>query len=486
MKSRQQSSTSYPINFLMIDSADHITGKATLTVTVTISKNGGAFGAASGAVTEIANGWYSLAGNATDRNTLGEFLIHATATGADPFDEKYEIISSESFALAYPTNFSVLAIAATTGQVGLDFSNIKQATGATTLTNITVPVTTSVTNDVGITQAGADKAWATTTRILTAGTNIALAKGTGVTGFNDISVTDIWGAATRTITGTVTVGTNNDKTGYSLTQAFPANFSSMAIASGTGQVGLDFSSIKQATTPTTLTDITVPNVTNVLTDVGITQAGADRVWASTSRSLTSSVTISQSFPANFSSLAIAATGQVGLDFTNINQATGATTLTNITVPTVTNVTNDVGITQAGANKAWATTTRVLTAGTNIALAKGTGVTGFNDIDVASVWAAGTRTLTAFSFTVVASNMISDYQQRGVAVTLPTTVPSGYGASIDTSALAGAILSNPSNKLVTNSSGAVLLPQPPPPGYSGGSGDTFIDPGVTVNDTMHIH
>lgn len=35
------------------------------------------------------------------------------------------------------------------------------------------------------------------------------------------------------VTGTVTVGTNNDKTGYSLTQAFPANFSSLAIdASG--------------------------------------------------------------------------------------------------------------------------------------------------------------------------------------------------------------------------------------------------------------
>jgi hypothetical protein len=36
--------------------------------------------------------------------------------------------------------------------------------------------------------------------------------------------------------GAVTVGTNNDKTGYSLTQAFPTNFSSLAIAAGTGAV----------------------------------------------------------------------------------------------------------------------------------------------------------------------------------------------------------------------------------------------------------
>jgi len=44
---------------------------------------------------------------------------------------------------------------------------------------------------------------------------------------------------------------------------------------------------------------------------------------------------------------------------------------------------------------WSTATRLLTAGTNIVLAKGTGVTGFNDITAADVWAAGTRSLTTF-------------------------------------------------------------------------------------------
>lgn len=47
----------------------------------------------------------------------------------------------------------------------------------------------------------------------------------------------------------------------------------------------------------------------------------------------------------------------------------------------------VDITQAAADKAWGTGTRVLTAGTNIALAKGTGVTGFTDIDASGVRAA---------------------------------------------------------------------------------------------------
>lgn len=44
-------------------------------------------------------------------------------------------------------------------------------------------------------QGAADKVWSTTSRILTAGTNIALAKGTGVTGFNDITAASVWGVA---------------------------------------------------------------------------------------------------------------------------------------------------------------------------------------------------------------------------------------------------------------------------------------------------
>lgn len=45
----------------------------------------------------------------------------------------------------------------------------------------------------------------------------------------------VWSTAARTLTAfgfSVTVGTNNDKGGYSLSQAFPANFSSLAISAG--------------------------------------------------------------------------------------------------------------------------------------------------------------------------------------------------------------------------------------------------------------
>lgn len=49
--------------------------------------------------------------------------------------------------------------------------------------------------------------WAEATRTLTAGTNIVLAKGTGITGFSDIAAADVWSVATRAIT---------DKAGFNL------------------------------------------------------------------------------------------------------------------------------------------------------------------------------------------------------------------------------------------------------------------------------
>lgn len=98
MSARKLSSTTYPINFLMVLSIDHLTGAVSKSPTVTLSKNGGAFGAAAGAVTEVANGIYSLAGNATDRNALGELWLHATATGCDPVDVKVDILTDDPFA----------------------------------------------------------------------------------------------------------------------------------------------------------------------------------------------------------------------------------------------------------------------------------------------------------------------------------------------------------------------------------------------------
>jgi len=79
-------SNAYTRMFLMVQSGDHTTPATGLTVTVTLSKAGGAFAAAGGTVTEVANGWYKIALTTTDTGTLGDLAYHCTATGADPTD----------------------------------------------------------------------------------------------------------------------------------------------------------------------------------------------------------------------------------------------------------------------------------------------------------------------------------------------------------------------------------------------------------------
>lgn len=79
-------STAYTREFLMVDSSDHLSPKTGLTVGVWLSKAGAAFTAVSGSVSEISFGWYKVALNATDTNTLGDLAFHCTGTSADLTD----------------------------------------------------------------------------------------------------------------------------------------------------------------------------------------------------------------------------------------------------------------------------------------------------------------------------------------------------------------------------------------------------------------
>lgn len=78
--------TTKNVMVFMTDSTDHITGKTGLTLTVNLSKDGGAFGAITPTVTERGSGWYNLALTTTHLNTLGDAVINISASGADPTD----------------------------------------------------------------------------------------------------------------------------------------------------------------------------------------------------------------------------------------------------------------------------------------------------------------------------------------------------------------------------------------------------------------
>lgn len=66
--------------FVMVDSNnDELTG---LTLTVALSKNGGAFAASSGSSGEIGSGWYFYDFTAAETDTPGDLAVKITAAGA--------------------------------------------------------------------------------------------------------------------------------------------------------------------------------------------------------------------------------------------------------------------------------------------------------------------------------------------------------------------------------------------------------------------
>lgn len=140
--------------------------------------------------------------------------------------------------------------------------------------------------------------------------------------------------------------------------------------------------------------VVIPNVTtvgSVTNDVGITQTGADKVWTSASRTLTSFGTLVADISESvWDSLTAGMTelGSVGEKLANWVLGSDDKVLlstdvqSGVTIPNVTNVTNDVGITQGGADKVWNSALRTLTSFGTLA------------VDVSDqVWNASVRSLT---------------------------------------------------------------------------------------------
>ena len=132
---------------------------------------GGAFATPAGSVTEIANGWYQVAGNATDTSALGPLLLHATATGADPCDALYEVVAFDpqsatnlgltnlDAAVSSRSTFAGGAVASVTGSVGsvvaavtlpaIPAAWITAAFGGVIRSGLTVPQITRSIADAG-------------------------------------------------------------------------------------------------------------------------------------------------------------------------------------------------------------------------------------------------------------------------------------------------------------------------------------------------
>ncbi len=182
-------STARARTFMMIDSADHVTGKTGLTVDVDISKAGAAFGNAGGAVAELANGWYKITLTTTDTNTFGDLAYHCTAAGADPTDftdtvgdiwdqlltgANYNVLNSAGRFLRQAGGGSITTLDSGTAQSGTT-NTIRLASTAVATNSVYVGATVAIDGGTGLGQtrriinyvgstrvATVDKNWSTT------------------------------------------------------------------------------------------------------------------------------------------------------------------------------------------------------------------------------------------------------------------------------------------------------------------------------------
>lgn len=84
-------SSAHNLMVFMVDSADDISGKTGLTLTITASKDGAAFSSISPTVTERGDGWYNVALTSSHTDTAGDLALHITGAAANAYDVAHEV-----------------------------------------------------------------------------------------------------------------------------------------------------------------------------------------------------------------------------------------------------------------------------------------------------------------------------------------------------------------------------------------------------------
>lgn len=312
-------STAYTRTFKMIDSSDHFSKKTGLTCTVNISKAGAAFGAAGGAVAEIANGWYKVSLNTTDTNTVGDLAFYITATGADDTDFVDQVWVRDLADLAFP---------ATSGR-----SMVVDASGLVDANAVKLGPTGS-----GTAQTARD-----------IGTSVLLSSGTG-TGQLDFTSGVVKGNVTQLL-GTAwlapgTAGTPdvNVKLWNALATValplVPTTAGRTLDVSSTGEAGLDWANIGSPTTTVALTGTTIATTQKVDIDTIKTNpvVNAGTITFPTTATLASTTNISAGTIATVTNLTNAPTNG---DLT-ATMKTSVTTACTASTPTAAAVTGAVG------------------------------------------------------------------------------------------------------------------------------------------------
>lgn len=128
---KQSTASNVPLKVFL--ASDHVTAATGKTLTVTLSKDGAAFGAAGASVTEISSGWYKIALTTTDANTLGTLVVRATAALCDDAEVVCLVVADLPGA----------TVSSVTGAVGSVTGAVGSVTAAVTVGTINANVITA-------------------------------------------------------------------------------------------------------------------------------------------------------------------------------------------------------------------------------------------------------------------------------------------------------------------------------------------------------
>ena len=231
--------TSKIIPVFMADATNPVAGKAGLTVTVQLAKNGAAFANAAGTVSELGAGNYYLTPASNDTGTLGPLNVKATAAGALDFNTVKQVVAFDPYAASNLglTNLDaqvstrstyaggdtsgtttllsrVSANAALASQIPSHFTNATFSADGVFAAAALAAAPTGGGGGSGATlaqiQSELDTRGLTSSLTSTISTNLNATVSSRST---------FAGGAVASVTAPVTVGTNNDKSGYVLAAA---------------------------------------------------------------------------------------------------------------------------------------------------------------------------------------------------------------------------------------------------------------------------
>lgn len=222
-----------------VDATDGDTEETALTINaadVRLSKDGGAFAAKnSGGLTHDENGWYSGTLNATDTNTVGLLRVYVHVAGALYVKADFWVLEEAiydalfaSSAAGFDANGRVDVGAFLGNAVQIANSRpeaVAERLGTQAKADVNAEVDGALDTDIPATPT----AGSINERVKTLDDSYTAARAgnldnldAAVSGRSSHSAADVWTVGTRELTGfgfSVTVSTNNDKSGYALSAA---------------------------------------------------------------------------------------------------------------------------------------------------------------------------------------------------------------------------------------------------------------------------